>query len=92
MEKKLVPYSIYLPVEYIEKLKVLAKERKASSMIRDAIALMLEGNNNKHHSGYKKGLRDAIKVIKQNKECEIIAIKGKPLSAILADQINQLEE
>jgi predicted transcriptional regulator len=91
MEKKLVPYSIYLPVEYIEKLKVLAKERKASSMIRDAIALMLEGNN-KHLSGYKKGLRDAIKVIKQNKECEIIAIKGKPLSAILADQINQLEE
>lgn len=91
MEKKLVPYSIYLPAEYIEKLKVIAKERKASSMIRDAIAMMLEGNN-KHQSGYKKGLRDAIKVIKQNKECGMISIKGETIGEILIDQIKELAE
>ena len=91
MEKKLVPYSIYLPAEYIEKLKVIAKERKASSMIRDAIAIMLEGNN-KHQSGYKKGLRDAIKVIKQNKECGMISIKGESIGDILIDQIKELAE
>jgi hypothetical protein len=29
--KKLIPYSVYLPVEYHDKIKELAKQRKASS-------------------------------------------------------------
>lgn len=90
MEKKLIPYSIYLPADYIEKLKVMAKERKASSMIRDAIGMMLEGNNNQFESGYRKGIKDAIAVIDKNKECEMIAIKGRILNDILIDQLEAL--
>lgn len=90
MEKKLVPYSIYLPAEYIEKLKKLAKERKASSLIRDSI-LMLIDEKSAFDAGYKKGIKDAIKVIDNNKECEIIHIKGKYLNDILIDQIMLLE-
>ena len=37
--KKLVPYSVYLPVEYHSKLKAVAKERKASAMMRPGISV-----------------------------------------------------
>lgn len=90
MEKKLVPYSIYLPADYIEKLKVMAKERQASSRIRDAIGMMLEGNNDQFEAGYKKGIKDAIAVIDKNKECEMIAVKGRILNDILIDQLKAL--
>jgi hypothetical protein len=90
MEKKLVPYSIYLPADYIEKLKVFAQERKASSMIRDAIGTMLEGNSNEFESGYRKGIKDAIDVIDRSKECEMIAVKGRILNDILIDQLKAL--
>jgi hypothetical protein len=39
MDKKLVPYSVYLPIEQHIKLKDLAKSRKASALIRDAITM-----------------------------------------------------
>ena len=91
MEKKLVPYSIYLPAEYIEKLKVLARDRKASSMIRHSIGMMIEGNTKKD-GAYIKGLKDAIKVVKANKECQMISINGKALRTILAEEITQLGE
>lgn len=90
MEKKLVPYSIYLPADYIEKLKVMAKERQASSRIRDAIGMMLDGNNDQFEAGYKKGIKDAIAVIDKNKECEMIAVKGRILNDILIDQLKAL--
>ena len=37
--KKLVPYSVYLPLEMHVKLKKAAKQRKASQLIRDAITM-----------------------------------------------------
>ena len=90
MEKKLVPYSIYLPADYIEKLKVMAKERQASSRIRDAIGMMLDDDNDQFESGYRKGIKDAIAVIDKNKECEMIAVKGRILNDILIDQLKAL--
>ena len=89
-EKKLIPYSVYLPQKYHDKIKELAKERKASSMIRDAICMILD-NGDAYKSGYNQAIRDAIKVIDNNKECEIIHIKGKYLNDILIDQIMLLE-
>lgn len=83
------PYSLYLPEEYIAKIKELAKERKASELVRDAIVTALDGNN-EYDSGYNKGLRDAIKVINDCKEIEVIAIRGKYLSDLLADQLRQI--
>lgn len=91
MTKKLMPYSVYLPMEYYEKIKDLAKERKASSMVRDAIMMALDGNE-EFKSGYNKGVRDAIKVVDSCKEIEMIAIKGKYLNDVLAEQISGLEK
>ena len=83
------PYSIYLPEEYIARIKEHAKDRKAAAIVRDAIIMALEGNS-EHDAGYNKGLRDAIKIISECKEIEVIAIRGKYLSDLLNDQIRQI--
>ena len=88
--KNLVPYSVYLPLEYHEKIKELAKERKASSTVRDAICMILDGDDS-YRAGYNKAIKDAVKVIKSCKEIEVIAIKGKYLDNFLSEQLQQLE-
>lgn len=88
--KNLVPYSVYLPVEYYEKIKELAKERKASSTVRDAICMILDGDDS-FQAGYNKAIKDAIREIDAIKEIEHIAIRGKYLNDLLANQLKQLE-
>lgn len=89
-QKKLVPYSVYLPVEQFDKLKAAAKDRKAASIVRDAIAMMLDGTD-LFTSGYNKGIKDAAKVVYDCEEAQMIAIKGKDLGALLAEKIDLLE-
>ena len=88
--KKLVPYSVYLPVEHYLKLKEAAKDRKASVLIRDAISMILDGGD-AYNSGYNKAIRDAAKIVYDNPEAQMIAIKGKDLGSILTQQIEALE-
>jgi hypothetical protein len=88
--KKLIPYSVYLPVDMHSKLKELAKERKAAGIVRDAITMILDGND-EYTSGYNKAIKDAAKVVYENEHAQMIAIKGKDLGAILTEQIDLLE-
>jgi predicted transcriptional regulator len=88
--KKLIPYSVYIPDDLYQKLKLLAKERKASVLIRDAISMALDGND-AFTSGYNKGIKDAAKIVYENPEAQMIAVKGKDLGSILTDQIYALE-
>ena len=90
MEKKLDPYSVYLPEEHVIKLRELAKDRKASELIRDAVVSMLT-DGDKFKSGYNKGLKDAAKVVYDSQEAQMIAIKKRDLGDILAEQIENLE-
>lgn len=90
-EKKLVPYNLYLYTEHVDKLKKMAGQRKASSLIRDAVSMMLDGKD-EYSAGYNRGLKDAIGIIDGCKEIEFIAVRGKYLADILADQINDLEK
>jgi bisphosphoglycerate-independent phosphoglycerate mutase (AlkP superfamily) len=80
---------VYLPAEYHDKIKELAKERKASSTIRDAICMILDGDDS-YKAGYNKAIKDVSRVIKSCKEIEIIAIRGKYLDNLLIEQIEQL--
>lgn len=88
--KKLIPYSVYLPVEYHSKLKAVAKERKASAMIRDAIMMILDGDD-AYKGGYNKGVRDAAQIVYECSEAQMVAIKGRDLGDILTDRIKELE-
>lgn len=90
MEKKLIPYNLYLYSEHVEKLKKLAGKRKASSLVRDAVSMMLDGKD-QYSAGYNRALKDVAELVNQCKEIEVIAIRGKYLSDVLIDQIEALE-
>ena len=89
MEKRLIPYSVYLPEEHYKKLKAMAKERKASSMVRDAVVMMINGND-AYKSGYTKGVNDAAQVVYECEEAQMVAVKGRDLGAILTERIKEL--
>jgi len=91
MDKRLVPYNVYLHAEHVEKLKKMAGKRQASSIVRDAISMMMDGKDT-YNSGYNKGIKDAIQIIDGCKDIEMIAIGGKYLADILIDQLEGLEK
>jgi hypothetical protein len=88
--EKLVPYCLYLPEAHIKKLKAMAKHRKASSFIRDALIMALD-KTDEFSSGYNKALKDACAIIDNTKEARMIAVKSKYLNDILNDQIRLLK-
>lgn len=87
--KKLIPYSVYLHEEYYDKIRELAKQRKASGLIRTAIEMILDGDDT-YKSGYNKAIKDSCKVVDDITEIEHIAIRGHSLKAILSDYLTQL--
>ena len=89
MEKKLVPYSVYVPPDLYRKLKAAAKKRKAAAMVRDAMRMIVDGSD-AYTAGYNKGLKDAAKVVYDNQEAQMIAVRGKDLGSILTEQIEML--
>lgn len=91
MEKKLIPYNLYLYSEHVDKLKKLAGQRKASSLVRDAVSMMLDGGD-QYSAGYNRALKDVVSLVDSCKEIEHIAVRGKYLSDILAEQINAMEK
>lgn len=88
--KRLIPYSLYLPVEQHEKLKSLAKNRKAAALVRDAIDMILSGND-AFNSGYNKAIKDVARIVYDCPEAQMVAIKGRDLGSILTEQIEALE-
>ena len=89
MEKRLIPYSVYIPAELHAQLKELAKERKASGVIRGAIEMILTGSD-VWKSCYRKGIQDAAQVVYECPEAQMVAVKGRDLGAILTDRIKEL--
>ena len=86
---KLIPYSVYLPPEYYDQIKELAKELKASSMVRDAICMIMDGGD-QFKAGYNKGLEDAAKVVMKNRELKNAG--GDYLKEILEQNIKRLRK
>jgi hypothetical protein len=87
--KRLIPYSVHLPEEIYKKLKIAAGERKASSLVRDAITLIIEGGT-AFNSGYNKGLNDSIKVVESEASISGLVINGKKVMSALTDKISKL--
>ena len=88
--RKLIPYSVYLPKEYHDRISLLAKERKASKLIRDAIMIMLDGGDD-YKSGYNQGIRDAIELVNKMTELSNFSYKGTTMDELVIGQIEQLE-
>ena len=87
MEKpRLIPYSVYLDPEIHDALKEKARNRQASKMVRDAITMILEGND-QFTSGYKQGLRDAMDLIHRDDLASTVAVHDKKIADHLIDQL-----
>ena len=89
--KRLIPYSVHLSEEVYLALKEKAKARQASSLVRDAITMILEGNDS-FNSGYNKGIRDAMDVIHKDPHASMISIEDQRLSDRLIDQLEGMLE
>ena len=87
--KRLVPYSVHLREDIYLKLKAAAGQRKATALVRDAITLIVEGDD-VFNGGYNKGLRDAIAVIQENEKASSISIDGESIADILSKQIEAM--
>ena len=91
MEKRrLRPYSVYLPEEHHKALRKLAKNRKASEMIRNAIEMMIT-EQEVYKAAYNKGIDDAAKLVSKNDHANLISVGGIYLSEIVANEIQALE-
>ena len=86
MEKRLIPYSVHLPEEIYKKLKAAAGDRKASALVRDAITLIVEGDDT-FNGGYNKAVRDVIETIHSDQWCKSLGIEGQSLAYYLEDQL-----
>jgi len=90
VRKNLIPYSVYLPDEYHKRLRLAAKERKASSIVRDAVIMILDGGDI-YKSAYNKGISDAAAVVYACKEAQMVAVNKRDIGVVLAEKINLLE-
>jgi len=87
--KRLIPYSVHLSESVYNALKEHAKGRKASSIVRDAITMILEGDD-AFQSGYRKGLRDAMDVIHRDPYASSISVGERKIADTLIDQLEQM--
>ena len=84
--KRLIPYSVHLPEEIYKKLKAAAGERKASALVRDAITIIIEGDD-EFNGGYNKAIRDVISTLHDDQWCKVIGIEGQSFAYYLEEQI-----
>lgn len=89
--KKLTPYSVYLPADLIIKLKAVAKNRKASELIRNAIQMIIDGHK-EYDSGYNQGVKDSIQVVLSNDYAMSISVMSKEIGTTIVNELKSLEK
>jgi hypothetical protein len=87
--KRLIPYSVHLREDIYTKLKAAAGERKASSLVRDAITMIIEGDD-AYTSGYNKALLDAVKIVNGTSAVTGLVINGVNVPKTLVEKIKAL--
>ena len=89
--KRLIPYSVHLSEDVYLALKSHAQDRKASSMVRDAITMLLEGGK-PFDSGYNQAIRDVIKLIHKHDQANAISWHGVSIADDLVSEITELQK
>lgn len=83
-DNRLVPYSVHLKKDIYDKLKLAAGQRKASALVRDAITMIVEGDD-AFNAGYNKGVRDAIEEMYEDEAASRIHFDDQ----LLADRLTE---
>jgi len=89
--KNKIAYSVYLPPDLHAKLKALAKTRRSSEMVRNAITMILEGND-AYKSGYNQALRDAIDALNTFEDLNSVSIWGNSLGKSSISKLEALKK
>lgn len=87
--KRLIPYSVHLPEPVYKKLKDAAGNRKASALVRDAITLIVDGDD-EFNGGYNKAIRDVIAMLHEENWCKTLGISGQTLAEYLEDMLTPM--
>lgn len=87
--KRLIPYSVHLREDIYNALKTAAGQRKASGLVRDAITMIIEGDD-EFTGGYNKGIRDAIKTVSTNHMVNGLIINGYNIQDALTKALEDL--
>lgn len=87
--KRLIPYSVHLREDIYNKLKAAAKDRKATALVRDAITMIIEGDD-AFNSGYRKALRDVAEMLRQDEWCSVVGVHGETFSDRLATYVEKM--
>ena len=86
---RLIPYSVHLRKDIYDKLKLAAGERKASALVRDAITMIVDGDD-EFNAGYNKGIRDAIEQLHEDDVASRIAIDNQTIAERLNEQFESM--
>lgn len=87
--KRLIPYSVHLREDVYNKLKAAAKERKATALVRDAITLIVEGDD-AFNGGYNKAIRDVISTMQSDEWAKTVGINGQTFAEYIEEQIKPM--
>ena len=85
----MIPYAVHLPEDIYNKLKVAAKERKASAIVRDAITMIVEGDS-VYTTGYKKGVKESIDAVLNNDGAKTISYGKQTIADSIASDLGML--
>jgi len=88
-DNRLVPYSVHLKREVYDKLKLAAGQRKASALVRDAITMIVEGDD-EFNGGYNKGIRDAMSLVESDLIASRLSIDDTTVSVHLCNQLEAM--
>ena len=88
-DNRLVSYSVHLKREVYDKLKLAAGQRKASALVRDAITMIVEGDD-EFNGGYNKGIRDAMNLIESDLIASRLSIDDTTVSIHLCNQLEAM--
>jgi len=89
--KRLIPYSVHLTPEIYEKLKEMAQQRKASSIVRDAITMIINGKG-EFNSGYNKAIKDAMRLVKGEEHLNTIGIHGISIAELIVEKLEMMQK
>jgi len=86
---RLIPYSVHLRKDIYDKLKLAAGERKASALVRDAITMIVDGDD-EFNAGYNKGIRDAIEQLYEDEAASRISFDDETIADSLTKQLEAM--
>jgi predicted DNA-binding protein len=91
ISKRMIPYSVNLPEETYLELRKHAKNRQASTLVRNAIEMIIS-KEDPFNAGYTQAMRDVTRVIRTHKLANDLAFAGESVADSMIAAISEISE